>query len=248
MLRPVDVVRVDLSFRALRLRRRWRQQDLADRVDVARSVIARVERGGADSVTLRLLDRIAQRLDARLDVRLLWQGEGLDRLLDARHAAVVEAVVRTLAGLAWLTSVEVSFNIRGERGGIDVLAFHPSTRSLLVIEVKSVGPDIQAMLLTLDRKLRLAREIARERGWEAGSVSVVLVLPEDRTARRRLAAVGGTIRTALPSGNIAIRRWLKRPAGTIRGVWFLSDVSQAGTRHRAAVRTRPPVRESAARS
>jgi transcriptional regulator with XRE-family HTH domain len=244
----VDVVRVGLAVRALRLRRGWRQLDVADAVGVARSVIARVERGGADTVTLRLLDRIAQRLDARLDVRLLWQGEAMDRLLDARHAALVEAVVRTLASLAWLTAVEVSFSIRGERGGVDILAFHAPSRSLLVIEVKSVVPDIQAMLLTLDRKLRLARQIARERGWDAATVSVVLVLPNDRTARRRLAAVGATIRTALPDGNVPIRRWLKRPTGTVRGVWFVTDVSHAGPRHRVSGRSARPTHAPAARS
>lgn len=225
-----------MAFRALRIRRRWRQRDLAELVGVARSVIARVERGRADSVTLRLLDRIAQRLDARLDVRLLWQGEALDRLLDARHAALVEAVVRFLTGVSWLTAVEVSFNIGAERGSIDVLAYHAPTRSLLVIEVKSVVPDIQAMLMAIDRKVRLAREIARARGWEAATVSVLLVLPEDRTARRRLEAVSATIQSALPQRNVAIRRWLRKPAGTVRGVWFLSGVSQAGARQRV----RPP--------
>src|SRR5919197_3274012 len=122
----MDVSRVGLSFRALRMRRRWTQQRVAELVGVSRSVIARIERGHAETVTLRLLDRVAQQLDARLDVRLLWQGEAMDRLLDARHAALVEAVVRILAGLAWLTAVDVSFNERGARGSIDVLA---STRA-----------------------------------------------------------------------------------------------------------------------
>jgi hypothetical protein len=133
-----------------------------------------------------------------------------------------------------MTAVEVSFNIRGERGAIDILAFHPATRALVVIEVKSVVPDIQAMLLILDRKVRLARAIARERGWDAATVSVLLVLPDDRTARRRLAAVAATIGTVLPTGNVAIRRWLKAPENAIGGVWFVADVTRANTRHRVA--------------
>jgi hypothetical protein len=211
-------------------------------------VVARVERGAADSVTIRLLDRIAQRLDARLDVRLLWQGEALDRLLDARHAALVEATIRILAAAAWLTAVEVSFNIRGERGAIDILAFHPPTRSVLVIEVKSVVPDIQAMLMTLDRKVRLARVVARERGWDPATVSVLLVLAEDRTARRRIDAVAATVRSVLPDSNVASRRWINRPSGRIRGVWFLTGVSQASTRHRVSGRRRGATHDSGARS
>ena len=58
--------------------------------------------------------------------------------------------------------------------------------SLLVIEVKSVVPDLQAMLVTLDRKGRLAREIARDRGWQARTITRLLILPDDRTARRRV--------------------------------------------------------------
>src|SRR5580765_8972595 len=83
-------------------------------------------------------------LDARVSCRLTWNGEELDRLLDAAHAAVVEQVVRRLAAEGWVAATEVSFNEYGERGSIDVLGFHPATRCLLVVEVKSVIPDVQA--------------------------------------------------------------------------------------------------------
>ena len=42
----------------------------------------------------------------------------------------------------WDVATEVSFNVRGERGSIDILAFHQATGSLLVIEIKSVVPDL----------------------------------------------------------------------------------------------------------
>ena len=64
-------------------------------------------------------------------------------------------VVRRLRALGWDVAVEVSFSRFGERGSIDVLAFHPARRALLVTEVKSVTPDMQAMLAGLDRKARL---------------------------------------------------------------------------------------------
>ena len=244
----MDVVRLGLGFRALRLRRRWRQSDVAAAVGVSRTLIARVERGRADTVTLRHLERIAAKLDSRLDVRLLWRGEALDRLLDARHAALVEATVRILHALAWLTGVEVSFNVRGERGSIDVLAFHPATRSLLVIEVKSVVPDLQAMLFALDRKVRLARQIARERGWDPVTISAVLVLPDDRTARRRLAAVAATLASTLPARTVEVRRWLKEPQGALRGVWFLTDVPQVTARQQVRAQRSPATLGSKGRS
>ena len=42
-------------------------------------------------------------------------------------------------------ATEVSFSVYGERGSIDILAFHASTGSLLVIEIKSVVPDMQSI-------------------------------------------------------------------------------------------------------
>ncbi len=205
---------------------------------MSRSVIGRLERAGAGRVTVETIERVAAELGGRVDLRLLWQGEGLDRLLDARHAALVERTLALLAASGWETAAEVSFNVRGERGSIDVLAFHRGNASLVVIEVKSVVPDLQAMLVALDRKARLAQAIATDRGWRAGSVSRLLVLPEDRTARRRIVALKATFDTALPARTVAVRRWLTAPTGQIRGILFLTDGTQAGTRHRVAT-TRP---------
>src|SRR4029077_2392524 len=121
-----------------------------------------------------------------LSVRIYWQGEGLDRLRDARHAAVVEQVIRRLGADGWVAKTEVSCSEYGERGSIDILAFHPASGALVVIEVKSVVPDLQGMLSNLDRKTRHAADIARSFGWAVRSVSRLLVLPDQRTTRRRV--------------------------------------------------------------
>jgi transcriptional regulator with XRE-family HTH domain len=233
----MDVVRLGLSLRALRLRRRLTQASVAARVGVSRATIARMERGHADQVTLRLLVRVAAEHGATLSVRVLWHGEALDRLLDAAHADLTDAVLRLLRTAGWEVATEVSFNEYGDRGTIDILAYHRSTASLLVIEIKSVVPDLQAMLGTLDRKVRAAGTIARERGWRVGSVSRLLVLPDDRTARRRVERHAAIFRTALPERTAAARRWLKAPVGVLAGVLFLSDVRQASTRHRVGRRS-----------
>ena len=51
-----------------------------------------------------------------------------------------------LRALGWEVVLEATFFIRGERGSIDILGWHATSRVVLVIEVKSVVPDIQAML------------------------------------------------------------------------------------------------------
>jgi hypothetical protein len=198
-------------------------------------VIWRIERGRADRAAVHTLVRVAAALDARIDVRLLWQGEGLDRLLDARHADLVDRVLELLTSSDWDVATEVSFNVRGERGSIDILAFHRPTGSLVVIEVKSVVPDMQSMLAGLDRKGRLARDIVVERGWDVTTVTRILVLPDNRTARRRVDRHATTFRTALPARTVEIRRWLRRPDGTKHGVLFVPDAPEAGARHRMGV-------------
>jgi transcriptional regulator with XRE-family HTH domain len=111
----VDPIRVGLSLRALRIRRRLTQAQLAAMVHVSRATISRVERGQVDKVTLRTLARIAVALESRLEVRVLWHGEGLDRLLDAAHADLTDAVLRILVDDDWDVATEVSFNVRGDR-------------------------------------------------------------------------------------------------------------------------------------
>ena len=212
--------------------------------------MGRIERGDSGSMPIAALGRAAEALGAQAELRLLWQGEGLDRLLDEGHARLVEWVVRRLAAFGWDVAVEVSFSRYGERGSIDVLAFHPRRRALLVIEVKSVTPDMQAMLGGLDRKARLGPAIARERGWDPEIVARALVLADTRTNRRRLEAHGATIRAALPTGTREMTRWVADPvAPAPAGVWFVADVRRADgnpvRRYRVRVpRGQPSVGES----
>ncbi len=206
-----------------------RQADLSARVGVPRGVISDVERGRLARASLDDLQRMAMVLGADLDVRVRWRGEQLDRLLDEAHAATVAAAVAMFDRLGWATAVEASFSIWGERGSIDILAWHESTRSLLVVEVKSVVPDLQAMLYDLDRKARLAPEVATARGWRPITRSRLLILAESPTSRGRVRRHQPVFDTALPARGRALRTWLRRPTGPIRGLLFLSNAGYGGT-------------------
>ena len=236
----MDEIAFGRSIRALRIRKRLTQADLGRRIGLSRGVIARIEQGGASRVIVRTLDRIAAQLGGRVLVKLLWQGEGLDRLLDGRHAATVEEVVRVLRSANWVVATEVSFNEFGERGSIDVLAFHRETRSLLVIEVKTTIADAQDLQASLDRKVRLARKIAADRGWHARSVAKVLVLVDTRANRQRVGVLSATFTVTFPSRTWAVRRWVANPSERepLRGIWFLRIGSQAVVAQR--VRRRSP--------
>lgn len=221
----MDLVKVGRGVQALRVRRRWRQEDLAQRAGVSRSVVGRIERGERAGTTLDALFAVGEALGATVDLRLRWNGEELDRLTDEGHARLVDRTVAWLRAAGWDVAVEVTYARYGERGSIDILAWHPRRRRLLVIEVKSVTPDMQAALGGIDRKSRLGPMVARERAWDAPVAARVLVLWDTRTNRRRLERVEETVRAALPAGTRDIARWLRDPVEpSISGIWFVADV------------------------
>lgn len=232
----MDPVRFGLAIRALRRQRRWLQAELARRAGVSQAAISRIERGGVDRLAVHTIAQVVGALGARLSIRILAHGEDLDRLLDGRHAEIVEEIARMLRALAWVVVPEATFSVYGERGSIDLLAFHPATGALLVIEVKSTVPDVQATLAGIDRKARLAEQIARSRGWTVRSVSRWLVLPGDTTTRRRIQTHSATFTAALPLGTIELRRWAASPSGPVSGILFVPPSPQATARHR--IRTR----------
>jgi hypothetical protein len=100
----------------------------------------------------------------------------------------------------------VTFSIYGERGSIDIVAWHPTRRALLVIEVRSAIGDVGALVRQVDRYRRLARKVAAERGWSPVSVGVWVVVADGRTARRRLAEHRSTLKRAFPADGHAMER------------------------------------------
>lgn len=214
--RRVDDMRVGAAVRAVRVRRRLTQANLAAIARVSQPTVSRVERGHPGQLSLDAIRAIGAALEIRVILMARWRGGELDRLLNARHAALHESVARHFATLdGWVVKPEVSFSVYGERGVIDMLGWHAATRALLVVELKTEIVDVNELLGTLDRKRRLARSVAGELGWEPSSVSTWLIVMEDRTNRRRIAAHRAMLRNALPDDGRAARRWLSMPAGGI---------------------------------
>jgi transcriptional regulator with XRE-family HTH domain len=241
----VDGLRFGRQFRALRIRLERRQTDLAGPSGLSRSLIASIDRGEIDGVTVGALVRAARALGADVDIRLHWRGEQLDRLIDEAHAAVVEATVLLLKRNGWTVEVEVSFAIWGERGSIDVVGFHPAFGALLIIEVKASVPDSQATIHGLDRKTRLAREVVADRHWEIRQVSRLLVVSATATSRRRVTRLAATYDTALPARGSTVRKWLGHPIGPLAGLLFVANDSHGATRRAAPGRERVRRRRAA---
>jgi hypothetical protein len=115
-----------------------------------------------------------------------------------------------------------SFSEDGERGSIDLLAWHVQRQALLLIELKSELIDLQDLLATLDRKLRLVPVVARERGWKPRVVATWVVLEESHGNRRRIAMDEAVVRHAFPADAREMNCWLVRPDAPVAGLSFLT--------------------------
>jgi transcriptional regulator with XRE-family HTH domain len=231
--------------RALRHRRGWRQADLAGRAGVSASLIGLLERGHAEALSVRGVRRIASALDVRLGWDAGYRGAELARLRDADHARLAELLTRRLEEFDWTVVPEVSFNHFGDRGRVDLLAFHPSTQTLLVIEIKTVIAEIQALLGTLHVKERVAPNVARSLRWTATRAIPCLIVADSTTNRRHLAAHARLFARLNLRGKGAVA-WLRRPDGAPDGLLLFvklpdrigADVRRAG-RQRVRLSTAP---------
>jgi len=229
-------VAIGRSLRALRLRKRWRQKDLARKVGIGQPAVSGVEAGEVGAVSITTLERLLAAVDAELVVYVRWRGGDLDRLLDAAHADLVERATKLLRDLGWEVLPEVSFSEFGERGSIDILAWHRESRSILVVEVKSEITAIEETLRRHDVKVRLAPKIAFDRfGERPMHVGRLLVLPDSASTRRRLASHAATFEVTYPARGRSVTRWLADPTGPIAGVVMLSQ-SRAARRLRRVSR------------
>lgn len=200
-----------------------------------------------------LLD-IARVLEIQVGLTTRWRGGDLDRLISARHSGLHEAVARWFATAlpAWILAPEVSYSIFGERGVIDILAWHPTRRALLVIELKTEIVDVNGLVGSMDRRQRLARQIARDRGWEPRTVSVWVLVADGRTNRTRLATHRAMLRNAFPMDGRSMIGWLRRPLTEVRALslWSRGETAnpQGGFAIRHRVRGPAPTRRGPTRA
>lgn len=238
----IDGVRVGRIVRAVRHKKGWRQADLAARAGVSATVVSRIENGRLSEVSLEALEAVAAALDIQLTIVARWRGGDLDRMLNARHAALAERAIAWLTSLGpWIVRPEVSFAIDRERGVIDLLAWWPDRRALLVIELKTDIVDVGELVGTFRRKLRLIRRIAAEQGWRPDVIGACLLIDEGRTNRRRVAEHERTLGAFLSDDGRRLRSWLADPGGTLGAIAFLPDPQSTNARRSVATirRVRP---------
>jgi transcriptional regulator with XRE-family HTH domain len=218
----MDGRHVGRVFRAIREHLGWSQAELGTKAGVTQTQISSVERGSLVNEKVATIDRIATALGAAAYLDIRYEGGRADRLVDRVHAALVDLVATRLRADSWEVVLEYSFNVFGERGSIDLLAWHAATRTLLIVEVKSVFHDLQDLLHALSRKLRLGPDLVRkERGWDPTAVGRIVVTPGTSANRAVVARHSAIFDVSLPARTIEVRRWLRNPVGPLAGVWFV---------------------------
>ena len=189
---------------------------------MSQDLVSLIERGRLGGVRVRILDGLAQQIGSDLSVTLRWRGGDIDRLLDEGHAVLLGRAAASLETAGWTVMPEVTFAIYADRGSIDILAWHPPTSTVLVVEVKTQLVSIEETLRTHDMKARVAIRVARERsGWPGRVVARMLVLPDSSTPRRRVARHSSLLARPSPLAGVAARTWLRAPSDATGLLLFL---------------------------
>lgn len=244
----VDLRRAGHQLREIRRHRRWTLERAAAEAELSRATAWRIEAGRVDSA--RELTAYASALGADVDVRVRWRGGDLDRLLNRRHAALHERMARLWSGYpAWAAVPEVTFAHFGERGVVDWIAWHAETGTLLIVELKSEIVDVNDLLATTNRRIRLAPQIAAPYGWLPKHVAAWVAVEDSPSNHRRLARHATLLRSVFPDDGRAMRPWLARPDRPVRCLSFLSisqpEKRRDDARGSSAVATRSDVSAAA---
>ena len=155
-------------------------------------------------------------LDVTVYLDARWDDGNVDRLIDRAHASIVEHVVGTLRRAGWEVLVEYGFNHYGDRGSVDVLAWYEESRTLLIVEVKSILTDLQATFTSFARKLRIVPDSFAVNWLGRTVLGRLWSCPAQRPIARIVANHAATFATLFPERMPAIGRGCGGPIGPWR--------------------------------
>ena len=141
-----------------RHRRRWTQQELADRVGLSRSRLAGVEAGRGATLPLEVWFALAQALG--LYLRFEWARDPQAEISDAGHLDIQELVLRVSAPAGWERAAEARSGSWGSDRSIDVRLIDRGGRRLAVNECWNTFGDLGAAMRSSDRKVDDAMQLA----------------------------------------------------------------------------------------
>lgn len=216
------------TVRVARLNANWTQRELSRRSGVSQAHICRIEQGRVTDLRLGVLDRLFDALGVRY-----WLGTELPHVkrpqADFVHARCSAYVQRRLAASGWLVEREVEIGGDRGRGWIDILAFHPGSGMLLVIEVKTEVHDLGAIERSLSWYRREAQRAARRLGWQPRSIGSALLILQSRVNDDRSVTSGEAFAAGFPGRAAALQAAIDGEA-QLGGGQFLAMVDPRSRR------------------
>jgi transcriptional regulator with XRE-family HTH domain len=203
----------------------WSQRDLAARVGASQAAIWRLETDQPGRIDLTLVEGVMEALGLRATMRI--EARHLDdrrRQRDGVHAVLNGFTARRLGRLGWATATEVQIGDQHPRGWIDLLAFRREDLALLVDETKTEIPDMGGLQRSLSFYAREARTVAAGLGWQARTVTVLVVALDSESLARRIADNRAIVEQAFPGSVSAMVTWLADPRAPIPRGWTLGTV------------------------
>ncbi len=167
--------RVAAIVRQARRELRLSQRAVASASGIPQTAISRIERGDARHVRLHYVAHVMDTLGVRVELSASGPvSPSNPRQVDLAHARILGQMTRRFAARGWAVEREAPIGGGRTRGWIDLVAWHPDTRTFLVLEAKTSLRDLGALERQVGWYERAAWEVARQSGWTAIRV-VVLV-------------------------------------------------------------------------
>jgi transcriptional regulator with XRE-family HTH domain len=195
----------------------WSQRELARRAGVSQSLVSAIENGRLSTLTFgtatQLLDAMGSRLIVDATRPFLMDRE---RQREPVHARCTSYIGRRLSRAGWEVRSEVEIGGDRARGWIDLLAYHPVARVVLVIEVKTEIHDFGALERQVGWYEREMWAAARRFGWRpVAARSAVLVLATE-ASESRLRQLRPEVDRVFPSRARDLDPLIHQPAETRR--------------------------------
>jgi transcriptional regulator with XRE-family HTH domain len=187
----------------------WTQAELGARAGFSQAFVSLVEGLRVPDLTLESATRLIEAMGGRLNVGVsapFLADRDLQR--DPAHARCVAYVVARLTRDGWMTATEVEVGGDRSRGWIDILAYEPGRRLLLVIEIKTEIRDVGAIERTLGWYEREAWLGAKRLGWRPSKVLGCLLLLATEMNETRIADNRAALSDGFPLRATSLRRIL----------------------------------------
>jgi transcriptional regulator with XRE-family HTH domain len=194
--------RLGASVRAVRTTLGLSQRAFGERIGRSQAYVSLMERGMIRALSIVEADLICRHLGATLvlgvEAPVLI---GRPRQRDAAHARCVAYVARRLRADGWLVQREVQIGSPSRPGWIDIVAFHPISMVLLIIEVKTELTDFGGLERQLGWYVREAPRAAAQFGWRAKARQGCVLMLSTAAGDDRIRENALGIRQVFP------RRW-----------------------------------------